>query len=175
MNEGQIVSVVLAAGAGRRFGGRKQLALLAGVRWLSMRSPPPRPARTLLVLGSDAEEIERGIELGRATAIRRPDWEKGQGASLRCGLAALGPDVGAALVSLGDEPFISPEAARRVIAARHDGAGGLPSRHSDRSPRYEAREKGCSLVPLLICSTCIRAPSYWRPIKTASPPSSTST
>jgi molybdenum cofactor cytidylyltransferase len=135
VDEGQIVSVVLAAGAGRRFGGRKQLALLAGrplVEHALAAAAAASTAWTLLVLGSDAEEIERGIELGRATTIRCPDWEKGQGASLRCGLAALGPDVAAALISLGDEPFVSPEAARRVIAARHDGAGALRATYSGR-------------------------------------------
>jgi molybdenum cofactor cytidylyltransferase len=133
-NEDQIVSLVLAAGAGRRFGGRKQLALLAGRPLVehALAAAAASTARTLLVLGSDAEEIERGIELGRATAIRCPDWEQGQGASLRCGLAALGPEVRAALVTLGDEPFVSPEAARRLIAARRDGVAALRATYAGR-------------------------------------------
>lgn len=134
VTEGQIVSVVLAAGAGRRFGGRKQLALLAGRPLVehALAAAAASGTSTLLVLGSDAEEIERGIGLGGATAIRCPDWEEGQHASLRCGLAALGPEVGAALVMLGDEPFVSPEAARRVIAARHDGVAALRATYGGR-------------------------------------------
>src|SRR4051794_19589495 len=107
----RIVSIVLAAGAGRRFGGRKQLAPLHGrpllEHALAAAAAAPSDA-VLLVLGADAEEIERGIELGGATAVRCPGWERGQGASLRAGLAALGPEVAAALVTLGDEPFLPP-------------------------------------------------------------------
>jgi len=134
MSEGRIVSVVLAAGAGRRFGGRKQLALLAGRPLVehALDAAAASSASTLLVLGSDAEEIERGIQLGGATTIHCPDWDQGPGASLRCGLAALGPDVAAALVTLGDEPFVSPAAARRLIAARREGLPALRASYSGR-------------------------------------------
>ena len=58
-------------------------------------------------------------------APRRPcaDWERGPGASLRCGLAALAPEVEAAVVVLADGPDLAPEAIDRVIAAwRETGA-----------------------------------------------------
>jgi CTP:molybdopterin cytidylyltransferase MocA len=89
-------------------------------------------ASTLLVLGAGAEEIERGIELGGAATIHCPDWELGPGASLRCGLAALGPDVAAALVTLGDEPFVPPAAARRLIAARSEDPPALRATYAGR-------------------------------------------
>ena len=44
-----------------------------------------------------------------------PDWERGPGASLRCGLAALRPDVDAALVVLADGPELDPRAVDRVL------------------------------------------------------------
>ena len=50
-------------------------------------------------------------------AIDCPDWERGPGASLRCGLAALGPDVEAALVVLADGPDLAPAAVERVLGA----------------------------------------------------------
>ena len=50
-------------------------------------------------------------------AIDCPDWEKGPGASLRCGLAALGAQVEAAVVVLADGPDLSPEAIERIVAA----------------------------------------------------------
>jgi CTP:molybdopterin cytidylyltransferase MocA len=87
VSEGPIVSVVLAAGAGRRFGGRKQLALLAGRPLVehALDAAAATTASTLLVLGAGAEEIERGIELGGAATIHCPDWELGPGASRRPG------------------------------------------------------------------------------------------
>ncbi len=56
-------------------------------------------------------------------AVHCPDWERGPGASLRCGLAALSPEVDAAVVVLADGPELAPEAIGRVVAAwRESGA-----------------------------------------------------
>ena len=65
-----------------------------------------------------------------------PEWARGPGASLRCGLDALGRDVEAAVVVLADGPDLSPEAVARVlddwragggiVAASYDGARGHP-------------------------------------------------
>jgi molybdenum cofactor cytidylyltransferase len=131
----RIVSVVLAAGAARRFGGRKQLATLRGRPLLehALAAAAAGPGeQILLVLGAHAEEIERRVELGGATVVRCPDWEEGRGASLRAGLAALGAEVAAALVTLGDEPFVSPEASRRLLAARRPGLAALRATYGGR-------------------------------------------
>ena len=50
--------------------------------------------------------------------IACPDWALGPGASLRCGLAALGEEVEAALVVLADGPYLDPRAIERVLAHR---------------------------------------------------------
>lgn len=56
-------------------------------------------------------------------AVPCPDWERGPGASLRCGLAALSPQVDAALIVLADGPDLSPAAIERVVASwRESGA-----------------------------------------------------
>ncbi|MBS1879678.1 MAG: nucleotidyltransferase family protein [Actinobacteria bacterium] len=135
MAPGRIVAVVLAAGEGRRFGGRKQLAPLAGRPLLehALAAAAAGPADgTVLVIGADAEEVEAGVELGAATVVRCVDWERGQGASLRAGLAALEPEVAAALVTLGDEPFLPAEAAARLLAARRPGLAALRAGYSGR-------------------------------------------
>ena len=62
----------------------------------------------VVVVVSGAYELEG--------AVRCPDWERGPGASLRCGLAALGGDVEAAVVVLADGPSLSPAAIDRVVA-----------------------------------------------------------
>ena len=55
--------------------------------------------------------------------MRCPDWERGPGASLRCGLAALADGVEAAVVALADGPDLSPAAVDRVIEVwRESGA-----------------------------------------------------
>ena len=53
------------------------------------------------------------------------DWQLGIGASLRCGLAALGPGVEAAVVCLADGPNLSPEAVRRVLKTTVDDLNEL--------------------------------------------------
>src|SRR5207237_7810736 len=55
-----------------------------------------------------------------ARVVRCPDWERGPGASLRCGLAALGDDVEAALIVLADGPELDPRAVERVLEHRGD-------------------------------------------------------
>src|SRR3954452_20722951 len=129
-----IAGIVLAAGAGTRFGGRKQLAELDGRPLLehaleAMESAPV--ARRLVVLGADADEIRAGVDLHGAEPVVCEDWAEGQAASLRAGVAALGADCDAALVVLGDQPRISPDAVARVVAARGDGALALRATYGD--------------------------------------------
>jgi nicotine blue oxidoreductase len=50
-------------------------------------------------------------------AVHCPDWARGPGASLRCGLAALAEDAEAAVVVLADGPDLAPAAIDRVVAA----------------------------------------------------------
>jgi CTP:molybdopterin cytidylyltransferase MocA len=62
----------------------------------------------LVVLG--AHEVETA-----APTLRCPEWERGPGASLRCGLAALPEDAQAAVVVLADGPDLAPAAIDRVL------------------------------------------------------------
>jgi CTP:molybdopterin cytidylyltransferase MocA len=119
-----IAGLVLAAGAGTRFGGAiKQLAPLRGRPLLehaveSMRAVPALDP-VLVVLGHAADEILRAAELGGAQVVVCDEWARGQSASLRCGVAALaGAD--AVVVTLGDQPFITPQ----VIAGALDRLDG---------------------------------------------------
>ena len=120
-----IGGVVLAAGEATRFGGPKQLAELDGRPLLehALRAVSAVPAidRIVVVLGAHAEEIRAKVDFLDAEPIVCEDWREGQAASLRTGLAALG-DVEAALVTLGDQPRITPQ----VIAMALDDstAGG---------------------------------------------------
>jgi molybdenum cofactor cytidylyltransferase len=115
-----IGGVVLAAGEGRRFGGTKQLAELRGRPLLehAVRAMLAVPAISpvVVVLGHDADAIRSRVDLGRAEAVVCEDWREGQAASLRAGIAALGP-VDAAVVMLGDQPFVTPQVIAGVLDA----------------------------------------------------------
>ncbi|MEZ5100205.1 MAG: nucleotidyltransferase family protein [Thermoleophilia bacterium] len=116
---GGVAAVVLAAGAGSRFGGPKQARLLPHV--LNRLRDAPITG-VVVVLGAHPVDLEAAAGL---RVVRCADWERGPGASLRAGLAELGPDVDAAVVVLADGPFVSPAAIERVVGAWREGAGDL--------------------------------------------------
>ena len=110
-----VAAVVLAAGAGSRFGGPKQQLLLpevlAAVRSSSVDD-------LVVVAGAHPLDVD-------APVVSCPEWERGMGASLRCGLAALEPDVEAAVVVLADGPDLAPASVDRVVQAWRDGSGDV--------------------------------------------------
>jgi len=101
-------AVVLAAGASTRFGSPKQRLLLAPVL---DRVSASGVSEVVVVLGAHDVETD-------ARTVVCADWARGPGASLRCGLAALGEDVDAAVVVLADGPRLSPLAIDRLLARR---------------------------------------------------------
>jgi CTP:molybdopterin cytidylyltransferase MocA len=102
---------VLAAGAATRFGAPKQKLFLPSVLE-ALRSSAVED----VVVVAGAHELETDARL-----VDCPDWERGPGASLRCGLRAL--DAEAAVIVLADGPQLDPRAVDRVIAAWQSGAG----------------------------------------------------
>jgi CTP:molybdopterin cytidylyltransferase MocA len=155
-----ISAVVLAAGASTRFGSPKQAVLLEPV--LDRVRSSAAIDDVVVVLGAhDVETRER--------VMHCPDWERGPGASLRCGLAALGEEVEAAVVVLGDGPELDPRAIDRVVAAwREEGA-----------ERVAATYGGVRLHPLLLARSAwdevpdvgLRAlPAYLVPCDDLDPP-----
>jgi CTP:molybdopterin cytidylyltransferase MocA len=115
-----IAGLILAAGAGTRFGDEpKQLAELHGRPLLEYaihaQCAVPELDRVVVVLGSHAQRVLEHVELDRAESIICEDWSAGQAASLRAGLAALaGADK--VVVTLGDAPLITPEMVARFAA-----------------------------------------------------------
>jgi CTP:molybdopterin cytidylyltransferase MocA len=120
--------LLLAAGAGRRLGMPKALVELdgellveRGVRLLADGGCAP----VIVVVGAGADEVLARAALGEATVIVNAHWDTGMGSSLRMGLTALAdtrPAVGAAVIALVDQPFVRPEAVRRLRRAWTDGA-----------------------------------------------------
>jgi CTP:molybdopterin cytidylyltransferase MocA len=109
--------LLLAAGAGRRYGGPK--ALVDG--WLRHALDALADggcADRTVVLGAEAEQVRPLVPAGVAVVVA-DDWAEGMGASLRAGLAHL-PDAEAVVVHLVDLPDVGAEVVRRVLAT---GAG----------------------------------------------------
>src|SRR4051812_49523729 len=83
---------------------------------------------TVLVLGCGAELVADSANLHGARTVICDRWQEGQSASLACGLAAL-DGAGAAGITLGDQPRMSPEAIPRGIGSPGPGASARRARH----------------------------------------------
>lgn len=128
-----LAAVVLAAGAASRFGSPKQALLLPAVL---ERVRAAGIDEIVVVLGAYQLEPD-------APAVRCREWERGPGASLRCGLEALPADVEAAIVVLADGPELAPASIERVVAAWLAGP----------SPLVAASYDGVRGHPLLLART----------------------
>ncbi|MGW3833303.1 nucleotidyltransferase family protein [Streptomyces microflavus] len=137
----KVAGVLLAAGGGRRLGGRPKALLEHRGRPLvehalrALRNGGCGPLH--VVLGAAADEVRARADLTGSAVTVNPGWEEGMGSSLRLGLAALaGTGADAALIMLVDQPGIGAEAVARVrvayrsraslVAASYDGERGHP-------------------------------------------------
>jgi CTP:molybdopterin cytidylyltransferase MocA len=124
-----IGAVVLAAGEASRFGSPKQRLFLPAVL---ERLAQTSVAQVVVVEGAHALD---DVELGEATLVHCSEWGRGPGASLRCGLDALGGNVETAVVVLADGPNLDPRSVERLlerrgeaplVAASYDGTRDHP-------------------------------------------------
>ena len=90
-NRSGLHALVLAAGASRRFGSPKQLALIDGVPMLQRVIETAQAAlptdehgsRITIVLGAHAPAIRAAIGFNDARVIECADWDSGMAHSLR--------------------------------------------------------------------------------------------
>jgi nicotine blue oxidoreductase len=148
-----VAAVVLAAGEASRFGSPKQSLLLPRVL---ERLAETSIDEVVAVEGAHSLEARNDMRV-----VRCPDWSRGPGASLRCGVKALSDDVEAAVVVLADGPNLSPQAVERVlerwrreggiVAASYGGSRGHPlvlgRSHWQRIPDEGLRDRAVQLVP----------------------------
>lgn len=155
-----VCGLILAAGAGSRFGAAPKL--LADVHGRpviehAVASAQAALERVVVVLGARAEMIRSHADLGGAEVTICPDWAEGQAASLRHGLDIAGPSTGRVLVLLGDQPLVPPAAILRMAAeppgsrATYGGRPGHPvvlgRDHIDAARRLHGDQGLRDLVP----------------------------
>ena len=117
-----VAGLLLAAGAGARFGGPKALVRFDGELLVERGQRLLRDggcAPVVVVLGAEADRVVAYAP----DHVVAGDWAEGMGASLRAGLAALGDrDVDAVVVALADQPGIGAGSVSLLRQAHAAGA-----------------------------------------------------
>jgi len=124
----RVAGVLLAAGTSSRFGGQNKLLATVDGDPLVRRA-----ARTLLdapvepvvvVVGHEADRVTGAVADLDVTIVRNDDYAAGQSTSVRAGIRAVADaDADAAVVALGDMPFVDPGTVRTLLAAYDAGVG----------------------------------------------------
>lgn len=133
----RVAGLLLAAGAGRRFGTPKALVSLDGKLFVDSAADLLKAAGcdpVVVVLGAKADEVRATACLDGVTVVDNPHWDTGMGSSLRTGLHAIG--IADAVVVLPvDTPGVTVAALHRLIElaepkalarAVYDGVVGHP-------------------------------------------------
>lgn len=141
----QTACVILAAGASRRLGHAKQIAMVGGRTLLqnvvdaALATPSLWPV--VVVLGAHAEEIKPTLVRHPVLIVENPAWEEGLASSLRAGLQTaltFSRQLDAVIFTLCDQPELRAdvltsllarrsETGRSVVAASYGGHPGAPA------------------------------------------------
>lgn len=129
---GRVIGVLLAAGAGRRYGTPKGLLTDPdGTPWVARSADVLAGGGcdpVLVVVGAEADRVATLVPADHPV-VRAEDWVEGMGASLRTGLlaalAAAGADpprpAVAAMIGLVDTPGVVVPVTRRLVAIAEPG------------------------------------------------------
>jgi molybdenum cofactor cytidylyltransferase len=119
----RVSAVILAAGSSTRMGKAKQLLPLGDSTVLERTIANVRGAEVnevVLVLGASAEAIRRQLPIALLKGLKlvvNEEYQDGMSTSLRAGISALDHRSEAALIILGDQPFIRAQTMDEVLRA----------------------------------------------------------
>jgi molybdenum cofactor cytidylyltransferase len=123
--EAEVGAIVLAAGSSSRMGQPKQLLPIDGqpmVRRVTEAMCESGLGQVVVVVGAHAEAVTAALAGLPVEIVTNQDWAEGMSTSLRAGLGALGPEVQAVLIALADQPALTPDLLRTLVA-RHQSSG----------------------------------------------------
>jgi molybdenum cofactor cytidylyltransferase len=123
--EGAVGCAILAAGAGRRFGGPKQLATIEGtalLRRCAAAACRSTCAAVAVVLGARADEVWSVLEGLPVERIDNPGWDEGMATSIHRAVAwARRRALAGLLVAVADQPGLTGAHIDALVAASRHG------------------------------------------------------
>jgi molybdenum cofactor cytidylyltransferase len=123
-----IWAVILAAGESRRMGTQKLLlpfgeaTVIEAVVRTALAS---RVDRALAVLGSDRDAVRLKLAPYGVEFAINEDFAKGMLSSIQAGFKALPADAEAAVVMLGDQPFLPAKVVDAIVEAYSESRKGI--------------------------------------------------
>ena len=121
---GKTGALILAAGESSRLGQPKQLIQFRGKSLVRRMVDAARKALcspTVVVIGSDCEEVERELKAEGAIIVENENWRLGIGTSIRAGVRRLidkAPTLEAVVLLVCDQPFVDARTIARLITLR---------------------------------------------------------
>lgn len=117
----RVSALVLAGGQSRRMGAiNKLLATVDGVPMVLAtvrRIIAAGVDEVVVVTGHESQRVKDALAGESVRVVHNPHYDQGLSTSMVAGIAALGDDVDAALVCLGDMPRVTPRHVQRLLAA----------------------------------------------------------
>ncbi len=116
-----VAGFVLAAGGSRRLGEPKQLLRYGSATLLDHVLGTARACgfdQLVVALGGSSDRVRREVDLSGATVVENPEFGGGCSSSIAAGLGAVDPRADALVLMLGDQPGVTPETVRALLAGR---------------------------------------------------------
>ncbi len=133
--------LVLAAGGSRRLGQAKQLVTFENQtlleRTVEAALAVPALWPVIVVIGAEASRIRPALTRHPVLIAENSAWTEGIASSLRCGLDMLeqfNPAISATLVTLCDQPHISPQVFQKLVATHEQTGATLVAARYDHHP-----------------------------------------
>jgi molybdenum cofactor cytidylyltransferase len=120
-----VTGLVLGAGGSKRLGRPKQLLPYGDGTLLGHVVGVARACRfdqTIVAIGGSAADVRASVDLGGAEVIVNDTYGAGCSSSIAAALAAVEPRCDVLVLMLGDQPGVTLETVRALLAGR----GGAP-------------------------------------------------
>jgi molybdenum cofactor cytidylyltransferase len=119
----RVTGLVLAAGGSSRLGRPKQLLPFGDATLLDHVLDTARASglhQLLCVVGGSADAVRAGVDLTGVEVVENPAFGTGCSSSIAAALGAVGPACDVLVLLLGDQPGVTVDAVRALLAGRGD-------------------------------------------------------